>query len=90
MNLTYEHRFQEPGHQYSVAGQYTRGWEDEAYFLNEISPIRVGTDATHLVAEEHTFPIQIDYVKPLRSGRLEAGARLQKRWIPIPYDVERG
>ena len=90
VNLTYEHRFQEPGHQYSVAGQYTRGWEDEAYFLNEISPIRVGTDATHLVAEEHTLPIQIDYVKPLRSGRLEAGARFQKRWIPITYDVERG
>ncbi len=90
VNLTYEHRFQEPGHQYSVAGQYTRGWEDEAYFLNEISPIRVGTDATHLVAEEHTLPIQIDYVKPLRSGRLEAGAKLQKRWIPITYDVQRG
>ncbi len=90
VNLTYEHRFQEPGHQYSVAGQYTRGWEDEAYFLNEISPIRVGTDATHLVAEEHTLPIQIDYVRPLRSGRLEAGARLQKRWIPITYDVQRG
>ena len=90
LNLDYEHRFETPGHEASVTFQYSRGWEDEAYFLNEISPIRIGTDATHLVAEEHTLPIQFDYFKPLRSGRLEAGARIQKRWIPITYDVERG
>jgi len=90
VNLDYEHRFEQPGHQYSITAQYTRGWEDEAYFLNEISPVRIGTDATHLVAEENTLPVQIDYIKPLRSGRLEAGGRIQKRWIPITYDVNRG
>ncbi len=90
LNLDYEHRFAEPGHQYSLTFQYTRGWEDEAYFLNEISPVRVGTDATHLVAEEHTLPLEFDYVRPLRGGRFEAGARYQRRWIPITYDVERG
>ena len=90
VNLDYVRRFEEPGHQYSLSFQYTRGWEDEAYFLNEISPVRIGTDATHLVAKENTLPIQIDYVRPLRSGRFEAGARLQKRWIPISYDVQRG
>jgi len=90
VNLDYEHRFEQPGHQYSLTFQYTRGWEDEAYFLNEVSPVRIGTDATHLVAEENTLPVQIDYVRPLRTGRLEAGARLQKRWIPITYDVQPG
>ena len=90
VNLDYERRFEQPGHRYSVSAQYTRGWEDEAYFVNEISPVRTGMDATHLVAEENTLPVQIDYVKPLRSGRLEAGARLQRRWIPITYDVTRG
>lgn len=90
VNLDYERRFEEPGHQYSLSFQYTRGWEDEAYFLNEISPVRVGTDATHLVAEENTLPIEFDYVRPLRSGRLEAGGRVQKRWIPITYDVMPG
>jgi len=90
VNLDYEHRFAAPGHQYSLTFQFTRGWEDEAYFLNEISPVRIGTDATHLVAEENTLPVQFDYVRPLKSGRFEAGARYQKRWIPITYDVERG
>ena len=90
VNLDYEHRFEQPGHQFSITAQYTRGWEDEAYFLNEVSPVRTGTDATHLVAEENTLPVQIDYVKPLRRGRLEAGGRLQRRWIPITYDVNRG
>jgi outer membrane receptor protein involved in Fe transport len=90
LNLSYEREFPVPGHQYSVSMHYTRGWEDEAYFLNEVSPVRTGTDATHLVAEENTLPIQFDYIRPLRRGRLEAGARLQKRWIPITYDVVPG
>ncbi len=86
----YEHLFPEPGHEISMSLQYTRGWEDEAYYLNEVSPVRVGTDMTHLDAEENTLPFQIDYVRPLRSGRIETGVRLQKRWIPITYDVARG
>ncbi len=28
--------------------QYTRGWEDEAYFLNEVSRVREGTDMTRV------------------------------------------
>ncbi|HEY5622357.1 MAG TPA: outer membrane beta-barrel family protein, partial [Gammaproteobacteria bacterium] len=31
-----------------------------------------------------------DYVRPLRSGRFEAGGRIQFRWIPITYDVHPG
>ena len=90
VNVNYERNFEEPGHKYSISAQYTRGWEDEAYFLNEISQVRIGTDATHLVAEENTLPIEFDYVKPLRSGRVEAGGRLQKRWLPITYDIQPG
>jgi len=41
-------------------------------------------------ATEYTLPLQIDYVKPLSKGRLETGAKYQKRWIPVSYDVERG
>ena len=90
VNFDYERRFAEPGRELSMSLQYIRGWEDEAYFLNEVSPVRVGTDMTHLDAEENTLPFQIDYVRPLRSGRLETGGRLQKRWIPITYTVDRG
>ncbi len=90
INFDYSRQFEEPGHELGMTLQYTRGWEDEAYFLNEVSPVRIGTDMTHLDAEENTLPLQIDYVRPLPSGRLEFGARLQKRWIPITYTVERG
>ena len=79
-----------PGHQLGVNVQYTRGLEDEAYFLNEESRIRIGTDATHLVAAENTLPVSVDYTRPLRSGRLELGSKLQRRWIPVTYTVTRG
>ena len=84
------HRFSAPGHELDVNLQYTRGWEDESYFLNEESRVRVGTDMTRLDAREHTLPLSIDYTRPLRSGRLELGTRLQRRWIPITYTVDRG
>ncbi len=91
-NLTanYEHRYREPGHKVSGSVQYTVGNEDEDYFLNDRSAIRSSTDAFHLKATTHTLPMQIDYVKPLKSGRVELGAKYQHRWLPVTYDVERG
>ena len=90
INVDLKHQFPTPGHELNVNLQYTRGWEDEAYFLNEVSRVREGTDMTHLDAREHTLPLSIDYVRPLRTGRLELGTRLQRRWIPITYTVDRG
>ena len=88
--LNWKHEFPTPGHELDVNLQYTRGWENEAYFLNEESSVRVGTDMTHLKAEENTLPLSIDYTRPLASGRIELGGRLQTRWLPIGYSVERG
>jgi outer membrane receptor protein involved in Fe transport len=90
VNLNLKHRFATPGHELGVNLQYTRGLEDEAYFLNEESRIRVGTDKTHIIAAEHTLPLTLDYVRPLRTGRLELGTKLQRRWIPVTYTVGRG
>jgi outer membrane receptor protein involved in Fe transport len=84
------HKFGAPGHELGVNLQFTRGKEDEAYFLNEESPIRVGTDDTHIVAIENTLPLSIDYTRPLPTGRLEIGTKLQRRWIPVTYTVRRG
>ena len=91
-NISFDlkHAFGTPGHELGVNLQYTRGWEDEAYFLNEVSRVREGTDMTHLQAEENTLPLSIDYIRPLRTGRLELGTRLQRRWLPITYTVVRG
>lgn len=90
VSFDFLHAFPTPGHELRLTVQYTRGWEDESYFLNEESSNRVGTDMTRLDAEENTLPLSIDYVRPLRSGRLEVGTKLQSRWIPIQYTVMRG
>ena len=90
VSVDWKRRFETPGHELGVNLQYTRGWEDEAYFLNEVSRVREGTDMTHLKAEENTLPLSIDYIRPLRAGRLELGTRLQWRWLPISYTVDRG
>jgi outer membrane receptor protein involved in Fe transport len=90
VNANLKHHFATPGHELSLNLQYTRGVEDEAYFLNEQSRIRVGTDNTHIIATENTLPLSIDYIRPMRSGRLEVGTKAQRRWIPVTYKVGRG
>ena len=90
VSFDWKREFAAPGHELDVNLQYTRGWEDEAYLLNEVSSVREGTDMTHLKAVENTLPLSIDYTRPLASGRLELGTRLQRRWLPISYTVDRG
>ena len=90
VTLDFQRQLGTPGHELSLNAQYTRGWEDEAYFLNERSRVRDGSDMTHLIAAENTLPVSLDYTRPIRSGRLELGAKLQRRWIPVTYAVERG
>ncbi len=89
-SVDYKWPFADPGHELELRVEYTRGWEDEAYYLNEVSPVRIGTDATHIIAKEHTLPVTLDYVQPMRSGRFEAGIKYQARWIPVTYDVTPG
>ena len=88
--LNWKHEFPAPGHELDINLQYTRGWEDEAYFLNEESSVRIGTDMTHLEAVENTLPLSVDYTRPLASGRIEVGGKIQARWLPITYAVDRG
>lgn len=88
--LTRTREFEQPGRELKWSIQYTRGWEDEAYFLNDRSASRNASDETHLDALEHTLPFQVDYVKPLRDGRLETGAKVQRRKIPVEYHVNPG
>ena len=88
--FNWKRAFRTPGHELNVNLQYSRNWEDEAYFLNEVSSVRTGTDATHVLAPENIVPLTIDYTRPLPSGRLELGAKLQRRWLPVTYKVNRG
>lgn len=86
----YEHKFPQAGHKVNTSFQYTRGIEDEQYFLTDSSAIRMGQDTTHIIAVEHTSLFQLNYTKPLKSGRLETGGRIQIRRIPITYEIGEG
>ncbi|MEL7532395.1 MAG: TonB-dependent receptor [Bacteroidota bacterium] len=88
--LNYQHRFQQPGHKLETSLQYTRGWEDETYFLTDSSAIRIGQDTTHIIAIEHTSVFLLNYTKPLKSGRLETGTKIQIRRIPVTYEIGQG
>ena len=89
-NIDYLHKFAEPGHELRARAFYTRGWEDETYNLNDSSSIRQAREQTHILATEHTYSMSADYVKPLSSGRLEAGSKILLRRIPVTYTIERG
>lgn len=69
----FTHKFIQPGHEINARIQYTRGWEDETYFIHDSSEVRTGSDITNILATEHTTLLSTDYVKPLSSGRLDAG-----------------
>ena len=88
--LNYKHLFYQVGHELKASIQYTRGWEDEAYYLNDSSAVRQSEDDTHIIATEHISNLLIDYVKPLKRGRIEAGTKLQIRNIPVTYTTVKG
>jgi outer membrane receptor protein involved in Fe transport len=90
LRLDFQHRFEEAGHELNLSGQFTRGWEDEQYFLNDSNALRIAHDTTHIIAPENTSVFLLDYVKPLRSGKLEAGTKFQLRSLPVSYAIGRG
>lgn len=90
LSMRYKHKFKAAGHTLDASLQYTRGWEDETYSLNDSSAVRQGKDKTNILAIEHTTTAGIDYVKPLLSGRLEAGAKVRIRSLPVEYTITPG
>jgi outer membrane receptor protein involved in Fe transport len=88
--LNFEHKFDQPGHMLETDFQYSRGWEDETYFLNDSSFIRQnGRDVTSVLGTEHIFSSGVDYVKPTSSGRIETGAKVRIRNLPVEYEQQR-
>lgn len=90
VTLNYKHQFLQPGHTLNANTQFTRGWEDESYFLKDSSSVRQSGDTTMLLATEYTTSFSVDYVKSLPTGRIEIGQKLQWRRIPVEYTVGRG
>ncbi len=89
-SANYRHQFEQTGHTLSANIQYTQGLEDETYSLNDSSAVRVGRDKTNIRAIENTTSISTDYVRPLKSGRVEVGAKLRIRRLPVDYTITPG
>ncbi len=88
--INYRHIFEQAGHTLSANAQFTQGLEDETYSLNDSSGVRTGRDKTNILAIENTSSLSGDYVRPLKSGRLELGAKLRIRRLPVTYTITPG
>ena len=78
----YQHKFKEPGRLLNVGFNYTFHREDERYNFNNILPTSSSLDAFKLISDESVYDFNIDYIRPLRYGRLETGIKLRNRDIP--------
>ncbi len=88
--VNYRHKFEQAGHTLSANAQYTQGLEDETYSLNDSSAIRIGRDKTNIRAIESTTSVSTDYVRPLKNGRIELGAKMRIRRLPVDYTITPG
>ena len=79
---TYHHKFKQPGHLLNSGFNYTFHREDEQYFFTNILPASTGKDAFKLISDENVADLNIDYVRPLKHGRVEGGFKFRGRWIP--------
>lgn len=86
----YQHKFKEAGHLLNVGFNYTFHREDEKYFYDNYLPASTGTDAFKLLSDEQVYDFNVDYVKPLKYGRIEAGVKLRSRSIPTDMNFMPG
>ncbi|MBX3257729.1 MAG: TonB-dependent receptor [Chitinophagaceae bacterium] len=78
----YQHKFKEAGHLLNIGFNYTFHREDEQYFYDNYLPSSTGTDAFKLLSDEQVYDFNIDYIRPLKYGRVETGIKLRDRRIP--------
>lgn len=78
----YQYKFKEPGHLLHLGVNYTFHREDEKYFFENILPSFSGKDAFKLLSDEHVTDINLDYVRPLKLGKIEGGFKFRNRNIP--------
>ena len=79
---SFNHKFNEAGHELHIGLNYTFHRENEQYTFNNILATSSGRDAFKLLSDEQVGDLTIDYIKPLKYGRLETGFKYRKRGIP--------
>lgn len=83
--VLYQHKFKQAGHLLNMSYNYTFHREDEKYFLINQMPSYTGKDTFMLIADEYVHDVAVDYIKPLKSGKIETGAKF--RWRNIPTNM---
>jgi len=78
----FQHKFKQAGHLLNFGFNYTFHREDEKYYYDNYLPTSTGTDAFKLLSDEQVYDLNIDYIKPLKYGRIETGIKLRNRNIP--------
>jgi len=86
----YRHAFAQSGHELEASFLFTKGGENELFPFTDSSAVRQSVDETHLLVDEIVSQFKMDYVKPLKRGRIELGSELQLRDIPISYKIRPG
>ncbi len=86
----YQHKFKDAGHLLNIGFNYTFHREDEQYFYDNYLPSSTGTDAFKLLSDEQVYDFNIDYIKPLKYGRIETGIKLRNRSIPTNMEFKPG
>ncbi len=83
--VMYQHKFKQAGHLLNMSYNYTFHREDEKYFLINQMPAYTGRDTFMLLADEHVSDVTVDYIKPLKRGKIETGVKF--RWRNIPTNM---
>ena len=96
----FEHKFKQVGRKLNIGFNYTFHREDEKYYFENILPTYTGLDSFKLISEEHVADFNLDYVQPLKYGKIETGFKFRRRVIPTnmkfiaglnsPLDVNAG
>lgn len=89
-SVAYQHKFKQAGHLLNVGFNYTFHREDEKYYFVNTLPTYTGLDSFKLLSDEHVADFNIDYVKPLKHGRIEGGVKFRYRDIPTNMQFKPG
>ena len=89
-SAAYQHKFKQAGHLLNIGFNYTFHREDEKYNFVNILPTYTGLDSFKLLSDEHVADFNIDYVKPLKHGRVEGGVKFRYRDIPTNMQFKPG
>lgn len=89
-SLAYQHKFKQAGHLLNTGFNYTFHREDEKYNFVNTLPAYTGLDSFKLLSDEHVADFNIDYVKPLKYGRIEGGLKFRYRDIPTNMQFKPG